>query len=346
MDKQNHIRRFYTLGDIKLAQSENKLLGVAIRLPCMCNFDCSYCNAKVKSSAISYSQIIDFIDQAIALGITSASFVGEGEPLLYKGKDADGNKNLFDIVKHLNARGVQAIIYTNNSLITSEVAQKLFKYNVVLVAKQNSMSKEVQEKITGVGTYQKIQEGFKNILDAGFAKAGRMSMHSVVCRHNLTEIPEMWRYWRKLGITPQVQIMSSPTKRGKEDELQVTPVELKNLFYLLSDIDRCEFGFEWEPRPPMAPTGCTVCMTSCGLRQDGTVTICAYSENKIGRIPEEKLADIMNKEYTKKFHRINEYIKGKCANCEMNKKYCCYGCRAHQICLSGDPFAEYEFCWR
>ena len=345
-EEKVNMKRIYSEDDIKEVQVNNTLLGVALRLPCVCNFSCSYCNAKVDESMLNYESILSFINQAIDLGIRSVSFVGEGEPLLYRGEFKGKKVTLFDIVEYLSKKNVQSIIYTNNSLITKEVANRLMKYDVVLVAKQNSLRKEIQEKITGKGTYELLMNGFANMIEAGFNKENRMSVHTVICKDNIEEIPTMWREWRKLGIMPQVQIMSTPTIKENEDTLQVTPQQVKKLFYDLLDIDRKDFGLDWIPRPPIAPYGCRAFYTSCGLRPNGDVSICAYSDNIIGNIKEESLEYILNKEKTKTMRIINEKLTGKCAKCELNKKLKCYGCRTNQICTNGDVFSSYDFCWK
>jgi len=349
MENNNEIikmKRVYTQEDIKEVQENNSLLGVAIRLPCICNFSCSYCNAKVDNSMLNYEKILSFINQAIELGIKSVSFVGEGEPLLYKGMYEGKEITLYDIIEYLSERKVQSIIYTNNSLISKEVAQKLLNYDVVLVAKQNSLRKEVQEKITGKGTYDLLLKGFNNMIEAGFNLKNRMSVHTVVCKDNIDEIPTMWRQWRQLNIMPQVQIMSTPTIKEKEESLQVEKEQVKELFYKLLEIDQTEFGLDWIPRPPIAPYGCNVFYTSCGLRPNGDISICAYSDNVIGNILNESLKDILNKEYVKAMRVINEKLTGKCSECDLNRKLKCYGCRTHQICLNGDVFSSYDFCWK
>ena len=346
MEEIVKMKRVYSKDDIEEVQENNSLLGVAIRLPCVCNFLCTYCNAKVDDSMLSYENIMLFINQAIELGIKSVSFVGEGEPLLYKSLYNGEKVDLFNIVEYLSNKNVQSIIYTNNSLVTKEVAEKLLKYDVILVAKQNSLKKEVQENITGKGTYDLLIKGFNNMIEAGFNKENRMSVHTVICKENIDEIPIMWRQWININIMPHVQIMSTPSAKENEETLQVEPKQIKELFYKLLEIDQTEFGLDWIPRPPIAPYGCNVFYTSCGLRPNGDVSICAYSDNVIGNILKEPLKSILNKEKARTMRKINEKLKGKCSKCELNQKLKCYGCRTHQICTNGDIFSSYDFCWK
>lgn len=345
------LKRVYSTNDMETAQEEGKLFGIALRLPCECNFNCLYCNAKEIKSSIYHKDVMSFIDQAIALGIRSVSFVGEGEPFMYdRAWSAEDSRTfkLMDIVEYLTNKKVQSIIYSNTSFITPQVAARLLELDTVVVAKQNGGKASTQESLTGVGTWKTCMDGIRILEDAGFNKDQnnpRLSIHTVATKFNIKEIPDMWISWRKRNIVPMVQILESPSDARYEALLQVTPNEIKDLFYLLAKIDREMFGFKWVPRPPIAPYGCTVCSTSAGLRPNGEVSICAYTDNILGNIMHESLEDILNKDMTKKIRDIDNNLVGHCTSCAVNKKLKCSGCRAHQVSLGGSVFDSYEFCW-
>ena len=70
--------------NIKNIKHTQNLLGVAVRLPCDCNFKCIYCYSQTERGGLYHEDILLFIKQAIDLGAKSVSFVGEGEPFLYR----------------------------------------------------------------------------------------------------------------------------------------------------------------------------------------------------------------------------------------------------------------------
>ncbi|MCB0367022.1 MAG: radical SAM protein [Bdellovibrionaceae bacterium] len=345
------LKRVYTPYEMSRAQGDGRLVGVALRLPSDCNFDCLYCNAKEIEGTIYHEDVLRFVDESIALGIKSVSFVGEGEPFLYNRAMSPTDPttyNLLNLVDYLDKRGIHSIIYSNTTYIDKDVAKYLFERDTVVVAKQNALSDDIQEKLTGPGTAKICRDGIKILEEAGFTSGpgeSRLSIHTVVTKMNIHEIPDMWIEWRKRNIVPMVQILEMPSNKANNDFLQVHPNELKDLFLKLSILDRKMFGYSWIPRPPIAPYGCTVCSTSAGLRPNGDISICAYTDNILGNIMKDTLVEILNREETKAVRDIDNNLKGFCVGCSINEKLKCSGCRAHQVSLTGDVFASYEFCW-
>ncbi|MCX5795443.1 MAG: SPASM domain-containing protein [Elusimicrobia bacterium] len=342
--------RVFSEADIRRARRAGALMGVSLRLPCPCNFSCVYCYSNREELSLYHGEIISFLETAIALGIRSVSIVGEGEPLLYErpvSRGARTRAGLMDLVDFLDRRGIQSIIYTNASLMDRRTAEALYDKNTVIVAKQNSLDPRVQEGLTGRGTHALIQRGLERLKAAGFCRSdspSRLSLHTVVVKSNLKEIPGLWRLWRQENILPQVQILVPTCRRA--EELQVSPGQIRLLFTELSRIDREEFGFGWEPRPPIVPYGCGTVHASCGLRPNGDVSICAYTDIILGNIRKESLPQILAKDATRRLRAIGRNIKGFCRGCRLHRELGCYGCRSHEVASSGDVFASYGFCWR
>ena len=336
-EKPPTLRKVSSPDEIEKCLNENRLVSLSLRIPCQCNLQCRYCKGNLQNRGISFGQIKDVIRQAVDLGAENISIVGEGEPLLYK----DGKEDIFSLIDYINPLGALATVFTNNTLVTAEIAAKLFKRNTVIVAKQNSLKPDVQDYFSGKGAWKKISAGLENLKKAGFASTNpsRLAIHTVICNQNIEEIPAMWRMWRKQNIIPYVQAFVPPVKRNSEfrKELYVKPEQAKRLFQKLLEIDQKEFGFTWDVNEtyPIAALGCTIVKNSLGISATGNAHICAFVEEPLGNIKEKTLKEILEQPYVKKIRNTNYNPKGK------NKYF--FGCRALTFNMTGDRFAEDPF---
>lgn len=200
---------------------------ISLRFPCDCNLRCKYCYSNIEKDGLTTEEIKEVIKQAVDLGARVVSIVGEGEPLLDK-------QRLFELIDHINSLGASTILFTNGILVCPDIARKLFDRNVTVVGTENSLRPEVQDWLSGKpDSWQKIQKGLKNLIKAGFAETtpSRLSIHTIICRQNIDEIPHMWRKWRKANIIPYVQVLAPPAgdRRRYYKELYVTPIEVGKL---------------------------------------------------------------------------------------------------------------------
>jgi MoaA/NifB/PqqE/SkfB family radical SAM enzyme len=310
---------------------QNRIATLSLRLPVACNLDCKYCFGDKRKDGLSYDGVRDVLRQAKELGMHTVSLVGDGEPLLYP--------RWPELVEEMHAAGVHVVLFTNGTLMTRAIAESLYALNVSLIGKQNSRRKQVQDFLSGDGAFEKIAEGIGNMKAAGFNKTSpsRLSLHTVVVRQNIAEIPHMWRCWRSENIIPYVQVLAPPAERNKVywDQLKVSPQELKDLTYKLCQIDRDEFGFSWDPEDtyPIPGMGCTITATSVGITPEGLVQICSYAREPLGDLRTRSLADIVASE---KVRRIREF-------CVSNA---CHGCRALSVGLTGETTAPDPFFWK
>ena len=93
-----------------------------------CNLKCVHCyndsGADKACDELSTAQARGVIDDLAGFGVPSVLFSG-GEPLM--------RPDLFELIEHTVARGLRAVISTNGTLITAEVARKIQQLGVSYV---------------------------------------------------------------------------------------------------------------------------------------------------------------------------------------------------------------------
>jgi MoaA/NifB/PqqE/SkfB family radical SAM enzyme len=128
-----------------------------------CNLRCTgcYASAKVNAPTLPFD-IVDKLSKEVSevWGSTFMTISG-GEPLMYR----DSNKTLFDLWEKYN--NMLFMFYTNGTLITKEVAQRMAKLGNVVPA----ISIEGLEKHTdlrrGKGVHARVLESMKHLREAG-----------------------------------------------------------------------------------------------------------------------------------------------------------------------------------
>jgi len=336
------LTRILSEEEIRKIRNEKRLASISLRIPCGCNFDCKYCYGRLeKGKPLTYNEIINVLNQAFNLGAKTVSIVGEGEPLLYRYYE----KDVFDLIDYINKNGADVVLFTNTTLVTKDIAKKLYKRNITIVGKQLSLNPNIENELTRrPWASKKMKEGLSNLIRAGFNKTqpSRLSLFTLICKQNIKEIPTLWRKWRKQNIVPYIQVFVPPTHPERQKfykEMFVPSQKVKKLFYRLAQIDKKEFDYIWDPDRtyPIVALGCSVVYTSCGITPTGNVQICAYTENPLGNIREKSLKDILNSQKCKKI-RMHNY-SGKIDNLH-------YGCRALTLNLTRDRFAKDPFFWK
>jgi MoaA/NifB/PqqE/SkfB family radical SAM enzyme len=335
------LRRYFTPEEVAAAVAQDRILTLSLKLPVGCNLRCRYCYGSTETGDLPFQDIVGIVGQASALGARSVSIVGEGEPFLYQ----DGSRGLLDLVAALNGLGLPVTLFTNNTRVDRDRARRLFALRTSVVAKLNSLDPAVQRKLAGDLDPRAIYSGLEVLQEEGFTRCdpSRLALHTVIVRDNLAEIPELWRWCRRRNIIPYHQVFVPPPASGARgnaaSELSVPGPALRDLFRALSELDRREFGFSWDPDAsyPIAGLGCGVVRSGCAVDGYGRVKICAYVEEVLGDLRRETLAEVLRKERVRRLRRAS-YGSARGGGGA-------YGCRALTFNLTGDRFAADPVFW-
>lgn len=328
--------------DIKLAVRKKQLLSLEIEFSSRCNLRCIYCyngNDLYRTNELEIEEMYDVISQARALGAKKIIYVGAGEPLL--------DIKLRDVISYVNKLGLKHILFTNGTLIDSELAKFFYKHYVTIMVKYISTDWQVSDLLCGVpGVNEAVQRGLDFLFKAGYPnRSHHLGIEAIICNQNIDELPSMWRWARKKKIIPYFEYMTYQGCATKHTDLYPAKEKIKNLFCNLSKIDADEFGIHWEPRPPIAGFSCRRHLYSALVNSQGFVQPCVGIDIKIENIRNKKLSDILNEsKILKELHDIKNTIKGPCSHCKDLDQ--CYGCRGTAYNATGDYLASDPMCWR
>ncbi len=145
-----------------------------------CNLHCVHC--------YSHSQWIDYenelttaegkklIDDLAAFGAPVILFSG-GEPI--------SRPDLYELIQYANEKGLRAVISTNGTMITPEVAANLKTFNLSYVGISLDGMEPVHDKFRGkTGAFREAVEGVRNCRAAGL----KVGLRFTINRRNVTEI--------------------------------------------------------------------------------------------------------------------------------------------------------------
>ncbi len=195
-----------------------------------CNLNCQGCwvMGKKEKSRMSAEQLDQIITETKAQGSYFFGILG-GEPLLYK--------PLFDIFEKHQDCYFQ--LFTNGTLLTTEVAEKLRKVaNVTPLISFEGDEEVADVRRGGEHVYQKTQEGIDRATDAGLVTGVAMS----VCKSNLNlalspdfiqslidrGVTYLWYYiYRPVGENATVELSLS---KQEIDELRLFMVNARTKF--------------------------------------------------------------------------------------------------------------------
>jgi radical SAM protein with 4Fe4S-binding SPASM domain len=332
----------FTKDEIKVAVAENRLLSMEIEFSRICNFRCPYCyvpSRSQRSNELSRAECRDAILQARELGAGKIIILG-GEPSIYP--------HIREMIEFLNAEQLKIEIFTNGSGIDRNFARVLAKNRVRVALKLNSRDPVIQDKLAGkTGAAAIIAAALANLREAGYPCPELfLAISTVICQQNINELPTLWQWLRKEKIEPYFEVITPQENAVSNNQwLNVDSRQLKELFSRLSEIDRQQFGLDWEPQPPLVGNRCMRHQVSCLVTANGEVMPCVGVTIPVGNIRENRLADILrNSEVINNLKNFREMIKGECHDCEKAAE--CYGCRGAAYQLTGDYLASDPTCWR
>ncbi len=326
--------------EIRQARINNRMLMLNMETSALCNLSCEFCYSNSGNrlpDELTIKEYQEIIEQAVALGTKVITIAGYGEPLC--------DRNFWELFDYIQNKGLYAIVFSNNTLITKEVANRLASANVSIIATLNSQVPSTQDKLAGKsGAHKKIYKGLKNLISAGFNKTNptRLAVDLFMVKDNYSEIPDLFRFARNNNIFPFVCSLLK-AGRAKTANLDISNEEFKDMFYQLLDIDEKEFNYSWKPHPPYVASGCKNIYFSLLVNIQGYTRPCYGTMIDLGNIREKSLQELWDSPQLIKIRNIRDYIKGKCRNCQIDED--CYGCRCRTFALTDDPFASDPTCW-
>ena len=313
-----------------------------------CDLNCIYCqtkSGKAMSGELDLRERKSVLDQAKNLGCELVHIAARGEPTvdpLFK-----------EQLEHIHRLKMIPVIYTHGGNIDESWANKLWETNASVIVKIHSFDEEVQDWFAASKGYtEKREKGIQNLIKKGFNKCEptRLGVDILVMKKNYDEIESIFRWCRENNVFPLVKPFLCEEK-GKSkfvmENLYVEPSKIKKLYYRLSEIDRKEYGYHWEPTPPYAAVSCNYYLYHILITIMGDVWPCiGLSHMQLGNIREKTLKECWDDEVMDRIRNIHKEIKGVCTSCDKYKDKLCYGCPCRRVYLKGpESFNECKDCW-
>ena len=157
-----------------------------------CNLRCVHCYSQ--SRACTYEGELS-TDEGRRLIDAVADF---GAPvILFSGGEPFMRKDLFELVEYARSRDLRAVISTNGTLITPDVATRLKDFNLSYVGVSLDGTEAVNDRFRGVaGAYARAMAGIRACLGAGL----KVGLRFTINRRNVGEIPAIFRILEDEGI--------------------------------------------------------------------------------------------------------------------------------------------------
>jgi len=157
-----------------------------------CNLKCVHCYAHAKNTAfeneLTTEQGKRLIDDLADFGSPVMLFSG-GEPLV--------RKDLPQLAAYAVEKGMRAVISTNGTLITPEMARNLKEIGLSYVGISLDGMEEINDRFRGVnGAFRSALEGIKNSQAAGI----KVGLRFTINKFNVNEIPKIFQLLEEMDI--------------------------------------------------------------------------------------------------------------------------------------------------
>ncbi len=174
-------RRSRDLPSHLLQFSQDKKPVVVWNVGQRCNLRCVHCYAHSRDIAYPGELTVDeglrLIDDLAAFGVPVLLFSG-GEPLLHP--------RIYELIGHARARGLRAVLSTNGTLITPEVAEQLRAFGLSYVGISLDGLEAINDRFRGMpGAFALALAGVRHCRAAGIKVGLRFTMN----RRNVQDLP-------------------------------------------------------------------------------------------------------------------------------------------------------------
>lgn len=287
----------------------------------------------------------NLIDGIVRAGFDIMIFSG-GEPLM--------RSDLYELGQYATQQGLRAVLGTNGTLITPQVAQDLKKAGFMaagvsldsLDASKNDSFRKLDR------AFELAVEGMKNLREAHLP----FQIHTTVMDWNVDELEAITDYAVDIGAMAHHVFFLVPTGRGvniEEEALRVTAYE-QTIARLMEKQKTAPI----EIKPTCAPQfirvadrkgipvrfgkGCLAGVSYCIISPRGDVQPCAYLDIRLGNVRETSFDELWSNHPVLQQLRSMEY-EGKCGICDYRER--CGGCRARAYYYSGgNIMAQDDWC--
>jgi len=157
-----------------------------------CNLKCIHCYAHAKDNSLerklTFKEGKYLIDDLAEFGVPVILFSG-GEPLV--------RKDLPELAAYAVKKGIRAVISTNGTLITRQIAQNLKDIGLSYVGISLDGMEAINDRFRGVqGAFVSALKGIENCKNAGI----RVGLRFTINKQNAHQIPDIFKLLEDMDI--------------------------------------------------------------------------------------------------------------------------------------------------
>ena len=168
-----------------LHYSEDKKPIVVFNCTKRCNLKCVHCYSQ-STGALAENELTT--DEAKAFITDIAEF---GSPvILFSGGEPLTRKDIVELIEFANSKGLRAVVSTNGTLITKEMAQRLKQVKLSYVGVSLDGLEAVNDAFRGVkGAFKNALEGIRNCQEAGI----KVGLRFTINKRNAEEVEKIFK---------------------------------------------------------------------------------------------------------------------------------------------------------
>lgn len=307
-----------------------------------CNEHCLHCGSRCGDEHLrdqltldDYKRILDEVARDFGTRITRLCITG-GEPLL--------RKDFFEIMEYAHSLGFDWGMTTNGTLVTPEIARRLYAAGMSTVSVSVDGLEETHEWFRqSKGSYARALAGVRALIDAADGK--HVQITTCVHQRNFGQLDAMRAEFSALGITSWRVFNVEPIGRAKDNaHILLNDDQLRQLIDYVRDARLQEgpevqyscshyLGVELEYATRPWYFLCSAGLYVGSIAANGDILACLDIERRPdlvqGNIRHDRLLDVWRDKF--EIFRSDWRHTGPCANCE-HYPVCC-----------GDSFHTWDF---
>lgn len=291
-------------------------LHIMLELTNHCNLWCRHCyiSDRPPKGELSLDEFKDILDQLAAEGALFLTFSG-GEPLV--------RKDFFEIAAYAREKDFAFTLFTNGTLISPEVADRLQELcpqraEISLLGGKAS----THDGITQVkGSFDRALQGARLLIERGV----QVQLKTTWMRENIEEADQILSLVDEMGASFRGASLVIHRRDGSAEtaDLRATPDQLRAMAQRSYDRNPDEKRIPPVPVPlteeqkqSMSPCGAG--QTSCRIDSYGNVYPCAAIDIVLGSLREQEFATIWHSsEELKRIRAIRVSDLTECSSCDL-----------------------------
>jgi radical SAM protein with 4Fe4S-binding SPASM domain len=308
-----------------------------------CNLRCVHCyNRSGESDAevgLTTEEAETLIDDLATMRVPVLLFSG-GEPVL--------RSDLFHLAEYASERGIRAVLSTNGTLITDEVAASLAKASFQYVGVSIDGLQAVHDEFRNrQGAFDAAWRGIRAAQGAGL----RTGVRFTVTRDNIDDLPGVLQ--RAVDEEVDRFCLYHLVYSGRGDELAERDLSAEQRRQLIEWLaEETEELHRREKRIEILTTdnqhgGCSAGRKFANVDAAGEVHACQFwGHESLGNVRERPFSEIWSDDshpLLAQLRRSQELLTGRCGSCTY-KAYC-GGCRIRAEAVHGDRWAPDPACY-